>query len=62
MDDEQDKNLLNYVKNFQIPKNEPKYEDRHILIPLQKKINRKIKKNYIQAQKDLQSIKNHQVL
>jgi len=37
MDDEQDKNLLNYVKNFQIPKNEPKYEDRHILIPLPKK-------------------------
>ena len=37
MDDEQNKNLLNYVKNFQIPKNEPKYEDRHILIPLPKK-------------------------
>ena len=37
MDDEQDKKLLNYVKNFQIPKNEPKYEDRHILIPLPKK-------------------------
>ena len=37
MDDEQDKNLLNYVKNFQIPKNEPKYEDRHILIPLPNK-------------------------
>ena len=34
MDSKKEKNLINYVKSYNIPKNEPKYEDRHIIIPL----------------------------
>ena len=34
MDSKKQNNLINYVKNYNIPKNEPKYEDRHIIIPL----------------------------
>ena len=37
----EDKNLINYVKNYNIPKKEPKYEDRHVVIPLpSKKLNK----------------------
>ena len=34
MDNKNEKNLLNYVRGYHIPKNEPKYEDRHVVIPL----------------------------
>lgn len=34
MEDKKDKNLLNYVKGYTIPKKEPKYEDLHIVVPL----------------------------
>ena len=37
MEDKKDKDLLNYVKNYNIPKKEPKYEDRHVVIPLPSK-------------------------
>ena len=37
MEDKNDKDLLNYVKNYNIPKKEPKYEDRHVVIPLPSK-------------------------
>ena len=29
-----DKNLIDYVKDFKVPKKESKYEDRHILVPI----------------------------
>ena len=35
-----DRNLINYVKDFKVPKKVPKYEDKHILLPIQN-----IKKN-----------------
>ena len=34
MDNKNEKNLLNYVRGYHIPKNEPKYEYRHVVIPL----------------------------
>ena len=34
MEGKKDKNLLNYVKEYTIPKKEPKYEDLHIVVPL----------------------------
>ena len=38
--------LLNYVTGYKIPKNEPKYEDRHVIIPLPKKTKeKKLEKN-----------------
>ena len=41
MEDRKGKNLINYVKNYTIPKKEPKYEDRHVVIPLpSKKLNK----------------------
>ena len=46
MDDKKDNNLLNYVKNYHVPKKEPKYEDRHIVVPLpSKKLNKNKKEN-----------------
>ena len=42
MDDKKDNNLLNYVKNYHVPKKEPKYEDRHVVVPLP---SNKLKKN-----------------
>ena len=30
-----DRNLINYVKDFKVPKKVPKYEDKHILLPIQ---------------------------
>ena len=41
MEDKEQKDLLHYVKNYNIPKKEPKYEDRHVVVPLPTK---KIKK------------------
>jgi hypothetical protein len=32
---EDKKKLLNYVKNYQIPQNEIKNEDKHVIVPLQ---------------------------
>ena len=34
MEGKKDKKLLNYVRNYQIPKNEPKIGDKHVIIPL----------------------------
>ena len=42
MEDKKDNNLLNYVKNYHVPKKEPKYEDRHVVIPIP---NKKLNKN-----------------
>ena len=42
MEDKNDNNLLNYVKNYHVPKKEPKYEDRHVVIPIP---NKKLNKN-----------------
>ena len=41
MEDKNQKDLLNYVKNYNIPKKEPKYEDRHIVVPLPTKKRKK---------------------
>jgi len=30
-----DRNLINYVKDYKVPKKESKYEDKHILLPIQ---------------------------
>ena len=32
---EDKKKLLNYVKNYKIPQNEIKNEDKHVIVPLQ---------------------------
>ena len=45
MEDKKDNNLLNYVKNYHVPKKEPKYEDRHVVIPIP---NKKLNKNKIE--------------
>ena len=41
MEDKNQKDLLNYVKNYNIPKKEPKYEDRHVVVPLPTKKRKK---------------------
>ena len=38
--------MKDYVKNYHVPKKEPKYEDRHIVVPLpSKKLNKNKKEN-----------------
>ena len=34
MDFFRDQNLINYVRDFQVPKKPPKLEDMHILLPI----------------------------
>ena len=40
-----DRNLINYVKDFRVPKKESKYEDKHILLPIQNITNTKAKED-----------------
>ena len=56
MDDKKDNNLLNYVKNYHVPKKEPKYEDRHIVVPLPSK---KLNKNKKENKDNKENKKNH---
>ena len=51
MDDDHDKNLLNYVKNYQIPKKEPNYDDLHIMVPLPKNKSKEKEKEGINLKK-----------
>ena len=57
MEDKKDKNLLNYVKGYTIPKKEPKYEDMHVVVPLpsnklnQKKVEKPTKKKSSKLQR-----------
>ena len=56
MDDKKDNNLLNYVKNYHVPKKEPKYEDRHVVVPLPSK---KLNKNKKENKDNKENKKNH---
>ena len=56
MDDKKDNNLLNYVKNYHVPKKEPKYEDRHVVVPLP---SNKLKKNKKENKDNKENKKNH---
>ena len=57
MEDKNDKDLLNYVKNYNIPKKEPKYEDRHVVIPLPSKKRNKDKDDKKETKKKSSKLK-----